>query len=70
MGAPTFATEPLAPITAPAEPLMDWEYELLAGTDDAEGWRAWNAGNYARAVRMWLSAARWEQYARAARGSV
>lgn len=45
------------------EPLMDWEYELLAGAETAEGKRAWNDGNYPRAIRQWISAARYSKLA-------
>lgn len=51
-----------APVST-AGPLMDWEYELLAGADTAEGDNAWNNGNYSRAVALWKSAARLSQLA-------
>lgn len=57
MAAPAFATEPL---TAD-------EYELLAATETAAGWAAWDEGRIKTAVRLWLSAARWSQYAGKAR---
>lgn len=54
-----------APVST-AEPLLDWEYELLAGAETAEGERAWRDGDYRRATALWMSAARWSQFARAA----
>lgn len=57
MAAPAFATEPP---TARA-------YELLAATETAAGWAAWNEGRIKTVVARWLSAARWEQYADKAR---
>lgn len=54
-----------APVST-TEPLMDWEYELLAAADTAEGDAAWRDGDYRRAIALWLSAARWSQYANAA----
>jgi len=61
-------------VTAPVsttEPLQDWEYELLAGADTAEGYTAWNAGDYAAAVRLWKSAALLSQAAdKATKGGV
>ena len=44
------------------------EYELLADRDTAAGDAAWNDGDYRRATALWMSAARWSQFARAARG--
>lgn len=40
-------------------------YETYADIETAEGYRAWGDGNYSRAVKLWRSAARWSQYARA-----
>jgi hypothetical protein len=42
-------------------------YETYADIETAEGYQAWNAGQYQRAVKLWCSAARWTQFARAAR---
>ncbi|QOR55808.1 MAG: hypothetical protein YHS30scaffold324_40 [Catenulispora phage 69_17] len=40
-------------------------YESYAETETAEGYRAWNNGRIKAATSLWLSAARWSQYARA-----
>jgi hypothetical protein len=40
-------------------------YETYADIETAEGYRAWNDGQIHRAVKLWRSAARWSQYARA-----
>lgn len=43
------------------------EYEWLAEWDTALGEAAWNRGDYRRATARWISAARWAQFARAAK---
>jgi hypothetical protein len=40
-------------------------YETYADIETTEGYRAWNDGHIHRAVKLWKSAARWSQYARA-----
>jgi len=40
-------------------------YESYAAIETAEGYRAWNNGRIKAATALWLSAARWSQYARA-----
>lgn len=45
------------------------EYEWLAEWDTALGEAAWNRGDIRRATSLWMSAARWSQYARRTRGS-
>lgn len=58
----------MAAQTATTAPLTPFEYELLADRDTVAGDAAWNDGNYRRATTLWLSAARWCQYAHKARG--
>ncbi|HEY3477511.1 MAG TPA: hypothetical protein VGL02_01315 [Streptomyces sp.] len=50
-----------------ATALTPFEYELLADRDTIAGDAAWNDGDYRRATALWQSAARWAQFARAAR---
>lgn len=44
------------------------EYEWLAEWDTALGEAAWDRGDYRRATALWMSAARWFQFARDAKG--
>lgn len=39
------------------------KYKTYAKVETAEGYDAWNAGNYHRATKLWCSAARWTQFA-------
>ena len=48
--------------------LTPFEYELLADRDTVAGDAAWRDGNYRLATARWVSAARWSQFARDARG--
>ena len=39
------------------------KYKVYATVETAEGYEAWNAGDYHRATKLWRSAARWTQFA-------
>jgi len=39
------------------------KYKTYAKVETAEGYEAWNAGDYHRATKLWRSAARWSQFA-------
>lgn len=54
-------------MAAAATPLPAFDYELLADRDTVAGDAAWQDGDYRRATALWMSAARWSQFARAAR---
>lgn len=39
------------------------KYKTYAKVETAQGYEAWNAGDYHRATKLWRSAARWTQFA-------
>jgi len=49
--------------TAAAMLTAEDKYKTYATVETAEGYEAWNAGNYHRATKLWCSAARWSQFA-------
>lgn len=49
--------------TTATSPTAEDKYKTYAKVETAQGYDAWNAGDYHRATKLWHSAARWSQFA-------